>query len=467
MRPRQIKSRICGKKPAQSPAGHRLPAADPKMRRRPRLSAAFCLLCFLGMTGCTPGASVDTLLKPPSLSAEQQQIYLALQDAVGSGITLQYPRAGENLSAFTVTDLDADGEDEALVFYQKTNLSAAENGLRIDVLDQVEDTWRSVCDMPADGTEVERVVIAPLGDAGQNEILIGYNNVDQSEKSLSVYSYETETMEQIFSVNYTMFDVADMDGDTAKELLVLNKTTENGAASAAMYRQEGGAVNLVGKLDLRTGFSEFSQVLYGKRPGETDGIFIDGISGTATLQTEVLCVKDGTLAYVLADADTVSKTARSAGYLSMDLMGNGEIVIPVQEPFPGYAADASEQVRMTRFLGVSGSALKEVGRGYFSLNDGCIFLLPLSWYGSVTAVTDTLTGDIKFCRYDGEIHDHMTELLRYGVAQEKEETEDRESEGYQLLRTRGKASYYMLAAETEDALALPWQDLMTQFLFVS
>ena len=76
MRPRQIKSRICGKKPAQSPAGHRLPAADPKMRRRPRLSAAFCLLCFLGMTGCTPGASVDTLLKPPSLSAEQQQIIL-------------------------------------------------------------------------------------------------------------------------------------------------------------------------------------------------------------------------------------------------------------------------------------------------------------------------------------------------------------------------------------------------------
>ena len=122
---------------------------------------------------------------------------------------------------------------------------------------------------------------------------------------------------------------------------------------------------------------------------------------------------------------------------------------------------------MTRFLGVSGSALKEAGRGYFSLNDGCIFLLPLSWYGSVTAVTDTLTGDIKFCRYDGEIHDHMTELLRYGVAQEEEETEDRESEGYQLLRTRGKASYYMLAAETEDALALPWQDLMTQFLFVS
>ena len=122
MRPRQIKSRICGKKPAQSPAGHRLPAADPKMRRRPRLSAAFCLLCFLGMMGCTPGASVDTLLKPPSLSAEQQQIYLALQDAVGSGITLQYPRAGENLSAFTVIDLDADGEEPLIQRVRNSSL---------------------------------------------------------------------------------------------------------------------------------------------------------------------------------------------------------------------------------------------------------------------------------------------------------------------------------------------------------
>ena len=78
------------------------------MRRRRWLPAAFCLLCCLLFSGCTPGATVDSLLKPPSLSKEQQQIYLALQDAVGSGITLQYPRAGANLSAFTVVDLDND-----------------------------------------------------------------------------------------------------------------------------------------------------------------------------------------------------------------------------------------------------------------------------------------------------------------------------------------------------------------------
>ena len=95
-----------------------------------------------------------------------------------------------------------------------------------------------------------------------------------------------------------------------------------------------------------------------------------------------------------------------------------------------------------------------------------MFLLPQSWYDKVTAVTDTLTGDIVFCRYDGEMNDHMTELLRYSVAQDTESQEERDTEGYQLLHTRGKASYYMKAAETDDPLAQPWQNLMVRFRVV-
>ena len=395
------------------------------MRRRRWLPAAFCLLCCLLFSGCTPGATVDSLLKPPSLSEEQQQIYLALQDAVGSGITLQYPRAGANLSAFTVVDLDGDGEDEALVFYKKTNLAAVENGLRLSVLDQVKGKWMSVCDRPADGQ-----------------------------------------VEQLCTAAYTMFDVADLDGDQAQELLVLGKLTENASSSAAMYRLQDGSIKDNGKLDLRTGFTDFSQVLYGTLSDGTTGIYIDGATGPSSLQTEILHVQSDTLAYVLADGDTVAKTNRSVGYLSMDLDGDGVVEIPVQEPFPGYAADASEQVRLTRWLSVSGEQLTEKERGYFSLNDGCVFLLPLSWYDTVTAVNDTLTGDIVFCRYDGEINDHMTELLRYSVAQDTESQEERETEGYRLLHTRGKASYYMKPAETDDSLAQPWQELMVRFSFV-
>ncbi|WP_298481977.1 hypothetical protein [uncultured Ruminococcus sp.] len=431
------------------------------------LPAAFCLFCCLTMTGCTLGGSVDSLLKPPSLSEEQQQIYVALQNAVGSAITLQYPRAGTNLSAFTVADLDADGEDEALVFYKKTSLAAAENGLRLSILDQVEEAWMSVCDRPADGAEVERIVISPMGDNAQNQIFIGYSGVDQSDKSLTVYHYSENALEQMFTTAYTMFDVADLDSDSCQELLVLGKASDSSTSSAAVYRLQKDAIADSGKLELRAGFTDFSQVIYGMLPDGQTGIYIDGATSPSSLQTEILTMGEGTLSYVLPDADTAAQTARSVGYLSMDVDGNGTVEIPVQEPFPGYSSDSSEQVRMTRWLGVSGTSLTEQARGYFSLNDGCMFFLPLEWYGTVTAVTDALTGDIVFCCYDGEINDHMTELLRYGVAQSEEEQEERESDGYQLLHTRGKAAYYMRTAETGDALALSWQELMVQFLFLS
>ena len=234
------------------------------------------------------------------------------------------------------------------MFYKKTNLAAVENGLRLSVLDQVKGKWMSVCDRPADGTEVERIVVSAMGDETQNQIFVGYSGVDQSDKSLTVYRYGDSQVEQLFTAAYTMFDVADLDGDQAQELLVLGKLTENASSSAAMYRLQDGSIKDNGKLDLRTGFTDFSQVLYGTLSDGTTGIYIDGATGPSSLQTEILHVQSDTLAYVLADGDTVAKTNRSVGYLSMDLDGDGVVEIPVQEPFPGYAADASEQVRLTR-----------------------------------------------------------------------------------------------------------------------
>lgn len=464
---RIIRPGIQGDRKIEGVCSSMRPITQSRMRRRPvAASLPFCLLCCLLFSGCTPGATVDSLLKPPSLSEEQQQIYLALQDAVGSGITLQYPRAGANLSAFTVVDLDGDGEDEALVFYKKTNLAAVENGLRLSVLDQVKGKWMSVCDRPADGTEVERIVVSAMGDETQNQIFVGYSGVDQSDKSLTVYRYGDSQVEQLFTAAYTMFDVADLDGDQAQELLVLGKLTENASSSAAMYRLQDGSIKDNGKLDLRTGFTDFSRCCTAR------------------------CLTAPPVSISTAPPDLRPCRRRSFTSRAIRWRMCWRTATPWQRPtvrwaicpwiwtgtawwrfrcrnrFPAMPPDASEQVRLTRWLSVSGEQLTEKERGYFSLNDGCVFLLPLSWYDTVTAVNDTLTGDIVFCRYDGEINDHMTELLRYSVAQDTESQEERETEGYRLLHTRGKASYYMKPAETDDSLAQPWQELMVRFSFV-
>ena len=138
------------------------------------LKTAAAALVVMLLSGCTFGTSIDTLMAPPKLSLEQEQIYNALTDAAGSSISLKYPKSGKYLSAFIVEDIDGDGGREAVVFYEKNSLAAPENTLRINILDSENGKWRSVYDTPADGSEIERVMISRLGENQRINLIIVY-----------------------------------------------------------------------------------------------------------------------------------------------------------------------------------------------------------------------------------------------------------------------------------------------------
>lgn len=436
------------------------------MRRFFRIAAA--ALCTLTLTGCSFGASVDSLLTPPERSEEQQEIYLALQDAVGTDITLQYPRSGDNLSAFIVTELDEDGETEALVFYETSELSTSENSLRIGILDQVGGAWQAVYDLPADGAEVESVSVETMGEEEKTIILIGYSSVDQSYQSLAAYEFGSGSMTSIFETEYTLFSLDDYDEDEETELLVLNRYTDTEDPTCVLYRLEGDdALTVSGKVELRASFSDYSQVLLSQRGEDTPAIFIDGETGSSTLQTEILYVdEDGVLTLALDSSEEVEATERQVGYLSTDIDGDGVVEIPVLTNFPGYDEDASEQVKMTQWYVLDDTALEEECRGYYSVSDSCFFKLPLAWYDKVTAYTDALTGDIVFCTYDESTDETGTELMRYCTLQDEEEIEEREEEGYMLLHTRGKAYSFMYAADDGEDLQMSQNELSLWFRFL-
>ncbi len=78
----------------------------------------FPLLCvMLLLSSCTGiNSTVTDLMKPPKLTQKQEEIYSALQTAVGTDkITLKYPKSGNYRSAFVFRDIDQDGEEEALL----------------------------------------------------------------------------------------------------------------------------------------------------------------------------------------------------------------------------------------------------------------------------------------------------------------------------------------------------------------
>lgn len=123
-------------------------------------------LAGLMLSGCAmPQSSIDSLLAPPRLNEEQNEIYSALIRETGSDIRLLYPQKGSNRSAFLITNLDGEATSEALVFYQSTAASNVSAAVHLTVLDKQDDRWVSVNDISLEGSQLEDVTLMKIGRA--------------------------------------------------------------------------------------------------------------------------------------------------------------------------------------------------------------------------------------------------------------------------------------------------------------
>jgi hypothetical protein len=408
------------------------------------------------------------MLTPPKLSSEQEQIYQALTDTTGSGISLKNPKSGSYLSAFIVADIDGDGADEAIVFYRKNGVSSTDSGLRINVLDCIDGQWLSICDRSADGSEIEKVVISPLGSNDRINVIVGYSTANQSDKYVSVYSYEDSYLEQTFSHSYALFDVA-VSGDMEHpDLIVLDDAgTASEQAYAAVYRlAEDGAYHEY-KYLFSDSYTDYTQLLYGFLPDGRVAFYVDAATGTSNIQTEILTLEDAQLVNLLERCGRkAGETVRRAGLACTDIDGDGIPEIPVQSVFQGYEeAVESEQVIQTRWLTMQEPLLYTDHESYYSASDGYVFMLPERWEDQVTVVNDTVQNEVQICTYNGSLTEDNPVLMRIYIAYDEEDLNEHLAAGFSLFHTKGTASY-LVKAEPDEALSLTIGELLLCFKFI-
>lgn len=399
------------------------------------------LLAAVSLGGCSFGSSIDNLMTPPKLSVEQEQIYNALTDAAGTSISLKYPKSGSYLSAFIVEDIDGDGGTEAVVFYEKNSLAVGENTLRINILDQFEGKWRSVCDTPVDGSEIEKVMISKLGSNDRINLIIGSSLMNRSEKNVSIYNYSDGTIEKTFYASYSFIDVTDLDADDENEFLLLSGSSSGAAATAEAYKLDEDGMYYKYSCELSGSFTEFDSLVYGEIGGGITGLYIDAVSGTGLIQTDIIYMDENGLNKVFSSPDESLATVRPTGCNSYDIDSDGVLEIPVETISPGYEdMSESEQMKITQWLYVKeDGSLEQKYSSYFSVNDGFVFIFPEKWYDRVTIRRDSINDEIVFCAYEnGETG---RELLRLYLAEDSASREDRITGGYFLLQTKGDSAY--------------------------
>jgi hypothetical protein len=401
---------------------------------------------------------VETLLSPPKLSTQQQEIYQALTSSLDNKINIKYPKSGDYLSAFIVANFDDEPTEEAIVFYEKTGITADETSLRINILDQDNGSWKSVFDRSADGSEIETVNIAKLGESNKISIIVGYSML-QGEKQVCIYTYSRDNSESAltenFSDTYSLMSVEDLDNDSYNELVLITGNMTSSYAEAKVLKLDANEKYNLTRVSMDSNTTDYVQCLYSNDSnGISKDIFIDSIVSTGTIQTEILYLDD--TGYIINNANTYESvlsvsTIRPSGYTSYDIDNDGTVEIPIVSVFKGYESlPDTEQLQMTTWLCYQNKALITKYYGYYSINDGYFFALPERWKDKVTIKLDNNRKDVVFYEYNENLENSTQELLRLTVSN-KEEYSEVQSNGYQLMRTNGSNYYLAKVAENIDS----------------
>lgn len=396
----------------------------------------------IALTGCSMSVSVETLLSPPTLSAEQEEIYRELEKSVGRNIKLKYPRGGDYRSAFVVRDIDDDDGDEAMVFYEGSDIRSGESALRLKFLDKRNGRWEAAYDLACPGNEIDSVAFEDLGgDEYGLRIILSYTLLNQTEKAVSVLKYVDGTPIELLSQTCSCLEVTDLNRDGQNELVIVTSNKEQKTAAALMYAEnaeDGGSMRLISSASLSGGASDYLRVTKGDINADTPALFFDYSLGGGKSGTDVVYCYGNGLFSPTSNADKITRQINdnTAEVYSFDINDDDIIEIPATEPLPGYENyPINAKLYAVKWFNVKNDSFVESAYGYYSGKFGFSLMFPERWQGSVTAIAEHNSNSVLFIAYDSETGLKATSgnmIMRIRVIEKNAEESDI-TEGLRVL----------------------------------
>lgn len=293
------------------------------------------------MTGCNMAGDMRQHLQPPKLTGEQQAVQDTLDAYLAVGgqakdSRLKYPKNGENRSAIWLTDMDGDGEDEAVAFYTV----AQDEMVHIHLMRRDEgDTWKSVGDIVGNSTEVDQVTLADLDGDGGKELLVGWTMYTSVDKQLTVYTdTETGLMPLVGNLLYTAFAVENMTEFSRDDLLIFRADTAASTVSVTLQAVEEGALKTISEVRLDGYIQGFTDIQLAPLSDEINGLYIDCYKDASTMLTELVFWNGEQLVAPFYNTNTNLSTTRvrELPLTAADVNGDGRLEVPICRRLPGY-----------------------------------------------------------------------------------------------------------------------------------
>lgn len=365
---------------------------------RVRMTGWLCLLCMACwlLGGCSAlSFDVRSQLVPPTPTGDEQKIQEALQRylteeygaAQAEQYKLKYPMEGAYRTAFIVEDIDADGTDEALVFYTIDNDTEY---IHLNYLRKLGSEWESMGDWESESTHVLEVRFGDMNGDGKQELLVGFELSSTRDSQLSLFELTKLSMTVLGSYLYTDFYLGNVSSDDWQDLLLLRVSSTEPSVVARLFslREE---ITELGSVSLDGYIRSFGNVCFTPVTDTVAGVYLDGYKDNGGMVTELICWDGTTLTAPFYDADTnlTTLTERESGIEMTDVDADGVTEWPQSERIeaaPG-APEGAGPRWMTRWCTWDHDA-REVHTELYSVvvpEDNYLFVADETWLGTISA----------------------------------------------------------------------------------
>lgn len=310
------------------------------------VSAVLSVL-FLG--GCNiTDLGGENMLRPPMTMGSEAAIEQLIADTTHNKYVLKYPKNGNNRSAITMADLNADEKKEAIAFCRENDETTK---IHMLIMYEGDGEWQLANDYTIEASDVDCVDFADINGDKNIEILAGFSTFTPNISKLSCYSYSDGTTAEITSGElYSSFYCGDFNSDGDDEVITLMLFNTENEASAAMIDYDSDKNKLYTKANVAMdpNIVRYKNVAVTKF-GKVNALVIDGAFADEQLNTQIIYYNTemSLLRNPLFKEKKQSFTQRSLNIISTDIDNDSTLEIPAASKMPA-PSDTDEERKTNR-----------------------------------------------------------------------------------------------------------------------
>ena len=419
------------------------------------------------LTGCSSvGLSVEKLMHPPKAVGDKAEIQSLIDLTAGEGYTLKYPQSGSFRSAITMKDIDSDGLEEAIAFYQPVGDIAT---VHILVMDNVSGEWQTVGDFKSQSTSVESLNFCDLDGNGVMEIVPSWKTYNANINQLSLYIYEDNKLREISCENTCSSLVSgDFTEQSGEELILLSLFSDEKDASAVLLDINENKSELIslGKAPLDPDVVSYAQLLVGNVFENQAGVAVDGCTISGEYNTQLLYFNNyfNSLERIsFTENVAFNQALRSYPVMCGDV--NGDSVIEVPAAFKlNIEKDRTDKVAAAEIYWCqqtqSGTVLL-MKQQAASFAYGFTFEIPEDWKGNYTVLTDYETGEVTF--YQWAKDKTADTLLTIKVMEKESDVHSSQLKNEKVLAETDSRVYTFEIPEGDNPLIISSDEVKARF----